>query len=97
MLVYGVTAAAPVDGDVATRVLTIEVDGEVTETRALPADATDLGEVKVARGASVVLALVDADADGNVSEPASFEFVATDTIPPAKPGEFGVALLRQED
>jgi hypothetical protein len=25
-----------------------------------------------------------------------FEFVATDTIPPAKPGEFGVTLLREE-
>jgi 3-dehydroquinate synthase class II len=95
-LVYAVSAAAPVDSDVVERRLTIEVDG-VVEMRTLPPSATELGEIKVARDAEVLLALVDADGSGNVSEPATFEFVAVDTIPPAKPGEFGVSLLRQED
>jgi hypothetical protein len=95
-LVYAVSAAAPVDSDVVERRLTIEVDG-VVEMRTLPPSATELGEIKVARDAEVLLALVDADGSGNVSESATFEFVAVDTIPPAKPGEFGVSLLRQED
>jgi hypothetical protein len=96
MLVYGVSAAAPVDSDVVERRLTVDVvDGEPVTTT-FSGDTTDLGEIKVERDAEVTLSLVDVDGSGNASEPATFEFVALDTIPPATPGEFGVTLLRQE-
>jgi hypothetical protein len=96
MLVYGVSAAAPVDSDVVERRLTVDVEDSDPVTTTFGGDATDLGEVKVERDAEVTLSLVDVDGSGNVSEPATFTFLATDTIPPATPGEFGVTLLRQE-
>lgn len=96
MLVYGVSAAAPVDSDVVERRLTVDVEDSEPVTTTFGGDVTELGEVKVERDAVVTLSLVDVDGSGNVSEPATFSFVATDTIPPARPGEFGVTLLRQE-
>ena len=93
-LVYSVTAGPAVDADVVSRRLSVTVNGETTTTE-WGADATSFGEVTVPQDSNVVLALVDVDDAGNVSQPAVVEFVATDTIPPAKPGEFGVALVRE--
>lgn len=95
-LVYSVTAAPPVDADVVARRLLVTVNGVPQEPKEYPAEATTFSEVKVEQDSQVVLALVDVDDAGNVSEPATYEFVATDTIPPAKPGEFGVTLVREE-
>ena len=96
MLVYGLSVGPIVDGDVVKRILTIEVDGELVETKTFEPTATDLGEIRIAEGASVNLALVDEDDAGNVSEPAFIRFVAADTIAPAAPGAFGIQLLREE-
>jgi hypothetical protein len=96
MLVYSVSAAAPIDNDVVERRLTVDVVGSEPTTTTFPGDATDLGEIKVEQGATVTLSLVDVDDAGNPSEPAVFEFTAVDTIAPAKPGEFGVTLVREE-
>jgi hypothetical protein len=96
MLIYSVSAAPVVDADVVTRRLSVTVNGEAREPVDFAADATSFGELGFADNDSVVLTLVDIDDAGNSSEPAVFEFVATDTIPPAKPGEFGVTLLREE-
>lgn len=96
-LVYSVSAAPVVDADVVARRLTVTVNGELAD--AIPdfsADTTTFVEaVTVPQDANVVLTLVDVDDAGNVSEPAVLEFVATDTIPPAKPGEFSVTLVRE--
>jgi hypothetical protein len=95
-LVYTVTAAPVVDADVVARRLTVTIDGEPGETADFPADTTSFVEsVTVPQDSNVVLTLVDIDDAGNASEPAVVEFVATDTIPPAKPGEFGVTLVRE--
>jgi hypothetical protein len=96
MLIYSVSAAPAVDSDVVARRLTVTVNGEAGDTTDFSADATSFGELGFSDDDSVVLTLVDIDDAGNASEPAVFEFVATDTIPPAKPGEFGVTLLREE-
>lgn len=96
MLVYGVSAAAAADNDVVERRLTVDVEGGEPVTTTFGGDATDLGEVKANRDAAVTLSLIDVDSSGNASEPASVSFVATDTIAPVRPGEFGVTLLRQE-
>lgn len=96
MLVYSVSAAPAVDADVVSRRLTVTVNGEAREPSDFTADATSFGELAFADNDAVVLTLVDIDDAGNASEPAVFEFVAVDTIPPAKPGDFGVTLLREE-
>jgi hypothetical protein len=96
MLIYSVSAAPAVDADVVSRRLTVTVNGEARESSDFSADATSFGELAVSDNDAVVLTLVDIDDAGNVSEPAVFEFVAVDTIPPAKPGEFGVSLVREE-
>lgn len=95
-LVYSVTAGPPVDADVTSRELTVVVNGETLSTTSLNGSATDLGEVKVEQDAVVVLSLVDIDDAGNRSQPATTQFTATDTIPPAQPGQFGVTLVREE-
>ena len=96
MLIYSVTAAPVVDADVVARRLSVTVNGEVRETADYAPETTNFGELGFDDNESVVLTLVDVDDAANVSEPASFEFVATDSIPPAKPGEFGVTLVREE-
>jgi hypothetical protein len=95
-LVYSVSAGTTVDADVTGRELTVVVNGEVLSTIELAGSATDLGEIKVEQNANVALSLVDIDDAGNRSQAAVLDFVATDTIPPAQPGSFGVTLAREE-
>ena len=95
-LVYTVSAGSAVDADVTGRQLTVVVNGEVLSVVELAGSATDLGEVKVEQNSNVTLSLVDVDDAGNRSQPAVLDFVATDTIPPAQPGSFGVTLAREE-
>jgi hypothetical protein len=95
MLVYNVTAGVVVDKDVTERRLTVTVNDAPVSTKSYAADAVVFDEVGVNQGDKVVLTLVDVDDAGNVSEPAVCEFVGNDTIPPVKPGEFGVALVRE--
>jgi hypothetical protein len=96
MLIYAISAAPPVDSDVVERQLTIDVGTETPKVVTFSANATSLGEVQAEQGATVTLSLVDLDDAGNPSEPAVVEFVATDTIPPAQPGQLGVTLVREE-
>ncbi|NDD84181.1 hypothetical protein EBZ38_07895 [bacterium] len=96
MLVYNVTAGQVVDSDVAERRLSVSVNGEVVKTTTHPSNTTSFGELSFADNDRVVLTLVDVDDAGNSSSPATYEFVALDTIPPATPGEFGVTLVREE-
>lgn len=96
-LVYSVSAGAPVDADVTARELTVVANGErLGEPVSFAGTAVELGEIKVEQNASVLLTLVDIDDAGNRSQPATFEFTALDTIAPAQPGSFGVALVREE-
>ena len=95
MLVYKLSVGAAVDSDVVKRVLTVEVNDSLVETKEFPSTATDLGELSFNQDDNVNLALVDVDDAGNVSEPAFLRFVAVDTLPPAAPGAFGAALVRE--
>jgi hypothetical protein len=95
-LVYKITAGVPVDADVVARELSITQNGETIVSTAFPGDAIDLGEVRAEQGTTIIGSLVDVDDAGNRSQPATFEFVATDTIPPAQPGAFGATLVREE-
>lgn len=95
MLIYGLSVGPSEAPDVIKRVLTVEVNDQLVETREFEASAFDLGEIGVTEGDKVNLALVDVDDAGNVSEPAFVRFVAADTIAPPPPGSFGVELLRE--
>lgn len=94
-LVYSVTAGPPTDSDVTFRTLTVVVNGETQSSTEYPPGTTTFGELVFEQGAAVVMTLVDTDDAGNPSSPASLEFVANDTIPPAAPGGFGVTLVRE--
>lgn len=95
-LIYTVSAAAAVDHDVVARRLAIVVNGVTTVLPDFPGDTTDFGEVIVVQeGDSVAVFLQDVDDAGNVSEPATTNFTAADTIPPVMPGSFGVSLVRE--
>jgi len=95
LLTYRVSAAAPVDADVVTRLLTLVINGEDQGTAELAANTTDLSVFSVTQNDEVVLTLVDVDDAGNKSEPAVLSFTAVDTIPPAQPGSFGVTLVSE--
>lgn len=97
LLTYRVSVGPVVDADVVERQLVVAVDGVMPGDgfKLFPADATDLGDVTVPQGSSVLLTLVDVDDAGNRSEPAALEFVAEDTLPPAQPGSFGVTLVSE--
>jgi hypothetical protein len=95
-LVYSVTAAPSLDADVVARQMAVIINGEASGMPTdFPPETTSFGEIIVPQDAQVVVTLVDIDDAGNVSEPAVLEFTAIDTIPPAKPGEFGVTLVRE--
>lgn len=98
VLTYRVSVGPVVDGDVVVRKLSVYLDGAETprEVREYEPSATDLGDLLVPQGASVVLSLVDVDDAGNQSEPATLEFAAVDTLPPAQPGMLGVTLVGEQ-
>lgn len=96
-LVYGFSCEAAGDSDVVERRLVVNVNGADVSTKLYEATATDLGEFTFVQDDNVVLTLVDIDDVGNVSGPATVEFVAADTIPPSVPGGFTVSLLREVD
>lgn len=92
-LTYRVTAGAPVDGDVVSRVVTVTVNGESHGSVSYAGASTDLGVITVPQDSNVEVSLVDIDDAGNASDPASYSFVAVDSIPPATPGALGVTLV----
>jgi len=94
-LVYGLSCESVGDSDVIERRLIVNVNGVDVETKLYEATATDLGEFTFVQDDNVVMTLVDVDDVGNTSGPATVEFVAADTIPPAVPGGFSVSLLRE--
>lgn len=93
-LVYEITCAAPVDSDVIERRLTVTVNGNIVSTDSYSATSINLGEKSFNQGDNVILSLVDVDDVGNVSSPATVEFVAADTLPPSMPS-IGVTLIRE--
>lgn len=99
VLVYKVSVGPVADKDVVERQLVVAVNGASSpdEFKVFPADSTDLGEIRVKQDDKVLLTLVDVDDAGNRSEPAVLEFVASDTLPPAQPGAFGVTLVAEEE
>jgi hypothetical protein len=94
VLTYRVSAGAPVDSDVVSRILSVTVNGEEKGSTSYPV-SEDLGVVVVPQDAVVKLSLVDVDDAGNVSPAAEYEFTAVDTLPPAQPGFLGVTLVSE--
>ena len=95
-LVYNVTAGPVFEKDVSERRLSVSVNGEVRSNATYSPDTTSFGELSFSDNDKVVLTLVDVDDAGNVSSPATLEFVALDTVAPSQPGELGVAFVREE-
>jgi hypothetical protein len=95
ILTYAVTAGPVTDADVVTRTVTVSINGEAAESRSYPSETLTFDPLAVAEGDNVVMTLVDIDNAGNPSAPAVVEFVAADTLPPSRPGGFGVTLVHE--
>lgn len=93
LLTYTIVAAPASAQDVVARTLTVIVNNDEQAPKTVGGDVTDFGTITVPQDSTVVLTLVDTDDAGNESEPATVEFVAADTIPPAKPGAVTVTLV----
>lgn len=95
MLVYSAAVPAAVDVDAVGIEVTVDVAGAVGPPTVHPKEGATF-EISASDNDTVTLTQVVIDDAGNRSEPTVQSFVATDTIPPAKPGEIAVTLLREE-
>lgn len=95
ILVYDVLLPAA-GVDVESRELTVTIDG-TAQPAMTPAKGDVSTQIKVPQDSTCHLSLVDIDDAGNRSEPSTFDFVATDTLPPATPGALGVNLVSEEE
>lgn len=96
LLTYEATLpTVPPGTDVASQTLSVVVDGTAQADQELASDATT-ATFEVPQGSNVSLSLVYKDDGGNVSAPKTQDFVASDTIPPMAPGDFGAITLVSE-
>jgi hypothetical protein len=95
MLVYSVQFPPVGAPDVVLRRLSVNIDGTTTDVEYGVDDAAH--EVRCEQGQVVVLTLVDVDDAGNASLPSEpYGFTASDTIPPAAPGQLAATLVGEE-
>jgi hypothetical protein len=86
----------PSIGDLATREVTIQLNG-VPEVRPLQPDDASF-QFDTDPGVSVNITLVDIDTSNNRSAPSQpLAFVAEDTVPPPAPGQLSVGTVEQID
>lgn len=84
-----------VDPDTINAELSCLVNGVAEPPKTFDRIATDT-EYVFDQGASVKLSLVNIDDAGNRSTPSEREFVVTDNVPPAQPGELAIEVLGEE-
>jgi hypothetical protein len=85
----------PAGTDVAKQVFVATANGVDVKNEELEASAVS-ATFEVEQGANVSLSLVYVDDAGNRSAARTQDFVATDTIAPEAPGEFGAVTLISE-
>lgn len=86
----------PIPHDVEIRRLSYSIAGaEVVTVDMAPTDVL-LPDLAGEDGDTLSVTLIDIDDAGNSSEPRQQEFVLSDTIPPAMPGEIGVKITGEE-
>lgn len=92
MLQFVLNLPAPGAPDVVARELTVAIGTNASVTfNLLPSEEVSEG-MSGADNDPVAGTLVDIDDAGNRSEPRSFAFVLTDTIPPPTPGDVGITV-----
>jgi hypothetical protein len=87
---------APGAADVVSRKLTVAIGSDTPIEASLDGSALESLEMSAADGAIVAGSLVDVDDAGNASDPSTFSFVITDTIPPPAPGLVGLVITSDE-
>lgn len=89
-------AIDPVDSDVSTRELTIDIDGVATVLTTTVDEASVKFDAKA--NANVTLTLVHIDDSGLRSQPSEpVSFVAIDQVPPHQPGAMNIGTPEQID
>ncbi len=99
MLFFELDLPAATNADVLNggkRKLTTKIGSADAVEVELPGNAVVSSELSGNDNDVVEGTLVDIDDAGNPSEPSSFSFVLTDTIAPAKPGDVGLRVTREE-
>jgi len=97
MLVYEIALPAPKEEDhVVAREFTVGVNNAQVSQVSLEGSVLKVDEVKAMPKDMVSLTLVDVDGAGNRSVARTLTFEATDTLPPAQPGEMSVTLKSEE-
>ncbi len=88
---------APGASDVASRELTIAMEGVDTPTvKTYPPDATKTEKIEFDENSNLTLTLVDIDADNNRSQPSDpFVYKVIDDVAPPAPGAVGVSSKTQ--
>lgn len=95
MLFFNLVLPAPGASDVVSRKLSVQIGNadpvELTLAVSEPAPEMSGNDNDIVQGS-----LVDIDDANNPSDPSSFNFVLTDTIPPPAPGQVGLQVIREE-
>ena len=86
----------PIPHDVLTRRLSYSIAGGDVVTVDMATTDVLLPGLAGEDGDTLSVTLVDIDDAGNSSEAREQEFVLSDTIPPAQPGEIGVRVTGEE-
>lgn len=93
---FKLTLPSPGAKDVVSRKLTVAIGTDTPIEAALDGAALESLEMSASDGATVSGSLVDVDDAGNVSDPSTFSFIITDTIPPPAPGVVGLVITSDE-
>lgn len=84
-----------VDTDTVKMELSCLVNGVAEPVRPFEKPFASETEYIFPQDATVNLSLVNVDDAGNRSSPSERQFVVTDTVPPAAPGELGVQIVEE--
>lgn len=96
MLFFTLALPEPGAADVVSRQVIVTVGTGEPQTLNLSGSDLVTPELSGADNDTVIGTLVDTDDAGNASPAREFNFVLTDTIAPAQPGDVGINVLREE-
>ncbi len=98
MTQFGLIFSLPPVGaaDVATRELSVTVNGAAPALTPLPGQPLLTPEMVFDQDDQLLIVLTDVDGAGNRSLPSNpFSYAVVDDVPPPQPGELGVSAKRQ--
>lgn len=93
---FKVILPQPVDSDVVTRSLSVQIDDNIPEITEVSPDTAEVDGFEGLQDAKVKLSLVDVDDAGNPSQPSTLDVVLLDTFAPPQPGLLGIVATGEQ-